>query len=383
MKIVMEGARPYTWKRLEMPLSPPASNPAASARSEQALEISLFNGRDLIGWTGMPQYWSVKDGAIVGKSTKATPNNGNTFLVWQGGDLVNFEFSCKYKLEANNPEGWANSGIQFRAFMREPARFAITGYQAELDPGTLRLKDQPDIATINGCFVTDGKDDRPGHFWINVGQKVVIRPITVGTAPVTVTGSLGENKEFVPLYKSGDWNDEKIIAVGNRFQIFINGRQTVDAVDENNRYTSGLLGLQMQAPQIFKTIQFKDLRLRVLKANAPTTAAAPKTSSVAATAALARKAAAPFSGTLTGTIWTVQDSLGESYFFEFAQNGVMNYEGKRGLRPNGKWRRDGSTVSIEINDGVAKFSGTLSGNQMRGNASSTTGGNWTWEARPR
>ena len=89
------------------------------------------------------------------------------------------------------------------------------------------------------------------------------------------------------------------------------------------------------------------------------------------------------SNKLTGTIWVVRDSLGEEYYFEFAQNGVLNYEGKLGLRPNGKWRQDGSTVSIEINDGVAKLTGTLSGQQIRGNASSTTGGHWTWEARPR
>jgi hypothetical protein len=28
--------------------------------------ITIFNGRDLAGWTGLAGYWSVKDGAIRG-----------------------------------------------------------------------------------------------------------------------------------------------------------------------------------------------------------------------------------------------------------------------------------------------------------------------------
>lgn len=100
-------------------------------------------------------------------------------------------------------------------------------------------------------------------------------------------------------------------------------------------------------------------------------------------AALARKPAPPFSGSLPGTIWVVRDSLGDRYYFEFAPDGLLNYEGERGLRPNGQWRQDGSTVSIEINDGAAKLTGTLSGRQIRGDAQSTTAGHWTWEAVPR
>ncbi|NJM54690.1 MAG: DUF1080 domain-containing protein, partial [Verrucomicrobiae bacterium] len=226
---------------------------------------SIFNGRDLTGWAGIPQYWSVKDGAIVGKSDKRTPNVGNTFLVWQGGQVSDFEFVCQYKLEAMNLENQANSGIQFRAFMIDPAKFNLAGYQVELDPGTLRLKSQPEITTVNGAFITDGKDDRPGKFWINVGQKVVIQPGNVALAPVAVTGSLGRLQDYVSLYKSNDWNEVRIVAVGNHIQIFINGKLSVDAIDENNRYTSGLLGLQLQAPHQFKRIAFKDLKLRTLK----------------------------------------------------------------------------------------------------------------------
>ena len=43
---------------------------------------SLFNGKDLSGWQGNPELWSVRDGAITGV-TKADPKlTHNTFLVY-------------------------------------------------------------------------------------------------------------------------------------------------------------------------------------------------------------------------------------------------------------------------------------------------------------
>ncbi len=31
--------------------------------------VSLFNGKDLTGWSGLPDYWEVKDGVISGHET--------------------------------------------------------------------------------------------------------------------------------------------------------------------------------------------------------------------------------------------------------------------------------------------------------------------------
>ena len=58
---------------------------SASAQADEW--ISLFNGKDLSGWAGKSGFWSVKDGAIFGQTTKDKPTKGNTFLVWQGGDV--------------------------------------------------------------------------------------------------------------------------------------------------------------------------------------------------------------------------------------------------------------------------------------------------------
>ena len=56
---------------------------------------SLFNGKDLSGWKGLPQFWCVKDGVIVGETTPENPTKGNSFLVWQGGEVADFEITEK------------------------------------------------------------------------------------------------------------------------------------------------------------------------------------------------------------------------------------------------------------------------------------------------
>jgi hypothetical protein len=41
----------------------------------------LFNGRDLTGWAGRPEHWTVEDGAITGRTTRERPAKGNNFLI--------------------------------------------------------------------------------------------------------------------------------------------------------------------------------------------------------------------------------------------------------------------------------------------------------------
>ena len=42
----------------------------------------IFDGKTLKGWNGDPKFWSVKDGAITGQTTKENPTRGkvNTLL---------------------------------------------------------------------------------------------------------------------------------------------------------------------------------------------------------------------------------------------------------------------------------------------------------------
>ena len=53
--------------------------PVVPPRQGKTETIQLFNGVNLDGWEGYPEYWSVKDGVIVGKNTK--PVDVSTYLL--------------------------------------------------------------------------------------------------------------------------------------------------------------------------------------------------------------------------------------------------------------------------------------------------------------
>src|SRR5688572_32564919 len=71
----------------------------------------LFNGKDLTGWEGNMKLWSVQDGTITGKTSNEgeTKLAHNSFLVWKGGTVKDFELSFKYRIEKGN------SGVQYRS----------------------------------------------------------------------------------------------------------------------------------------------------------------------------------------------------------------------------------------------------------------------------
>ena len=102
--------------------------------SEQGFE-SIFNGKDLAGWDGHPKLWFVKDGTITGQTTTENPAKHNTFLIWTNGTVGDFEFRCSFKLTPHNPQGFANSGVQFRSKVVDPSYWVVNGYQADMEAG--------------------------------------------------------------------------------------------------------------------------------------------------------------------------------------------------------------------------------------------------------
>jgi serine/threonine-protein kinase len=94
--------------------------------------VSLFNGKDLTGWEGRPEFWSVQDGAICGATTKETRARKNTFLVCTAGEFGDFELRAQFKMAAGNEQDFANSGIQYRSQIIDREYFTLSGYQADL-----------------------------------------------------------------------------------------------------------------------------------------------------------------------------------------------------------------------------------------------------------
>jgi putative heme-binding domain-containing protein len=200
---------------------------------------SPFNGKDLSGWAGKTGFWSVKDGAILGQTTKDNPTNGNTFLVWQGGDVGDFIFKAKVRFAGNN------SGVQYRSeLIGKPEDFVVKGYQADLHPraeyfGMLYAEKWRGIVARRFQRVVVGADGKP-----------------------KVVGEVGDKKQKLV---GTDWNELTIVAVGNRQIHQVNGVTTMDLTDNHpEAKRKGILALQLHAGAPM-TVEFKDIRLRHLK----------------------------------------------------------------------------------------------------------------------
>ncbi|MCX6911785.1 MAG: DUF1080 domain-containing protein, partial [Verrucomicrobia bacterium] len=97
--------------------------------------VEIFNGKDLTGWEGNPKLWSVQDGSITGQTTADNPAKKNTFMIWTNGTVADFELHCSYKLTPGDSKGFANSGIQYRSKVANPANWVVHGYQADMEAG--------------------------------------------------------------------------------------------------------------------------------------------------------------------------------------------------------------------------------------------------------
>jgi uncharacterized protein (TIGR03067 family) len=230
-----------------------AASALIAGAADEAGFTSLFNGKDLTGWDGRPEHWSVEDGAITGKTTKENPAKGNNFLFWRpdgkNATVENFELRCSYRIVANNTKGFANSGVQYRS--KDKGNFVAAGYQADFENGK----------TYSGILYDEAGGAGGRQVMANRGEKVE----WTAECQKKVTGSLGTSSDIQDKIKEADWNDYVVIANGNHLQHFINGVPTVDVIDncEAKRLASGILALQLHAGEPM-TVQFKNIRIKKL-----------------------------------------------------------------------------------------------------------------------
>lgn len=204
--------------------------------------VSLFNGKDLAGWEGDAELWTVEDGAITGRTTAEKPLPFNKFLIWSGGEVENFELRLKFRLESQGN----NSGVQYRSQHKEDvAKFAVGGYQADIHPAA------------NACGML--YDERGRGVLADRGTKVVIDG--EGQRWITRTA---EKLEAIDLTQ---WHEMTIIAVGNKLTQAIDGETTIEVIDhdEKNRELKGIIAFQVHRGPVMK-VQFKDILLKKLPA---------------------------------------------------------------------------------------------------------------------
>ena len=174
----------------------------------------LFNGKNLLGWDGDPQLWSVKDGMIVG-STDGKDIPQNSFLITKE-KFSDFILTADVKLRNHN------TGIQFRS-ERLP-EFVIKGYQA-------------DAATDKWWGSLYGEKTGRG---------------------VIVDGWAGKGEKIV---KTGDWNRYEIYCKGDHIKLSLNRVVTADITDD--MASEGVIALQVhRGPEM--QVSFRNLKIKKL-----------------------------------------------------------------------------------------------------------------------
>lgn len=154
--------------------------------------VSLFNGRDLDGWTVRGKAkWYVENGVLVGE--------GGMGHIYVGPELSDLEIKGKFRL--SDQGGGSNSGLYFRA--GEPADNPDgfpKGYEAQI------------------CH---NQNAHTGWLW----------------KPGKPTG-----EPTALLTKDDEWFSYRIKAVGNKIEFWVNDQQVLTY--EDDEYASGRFALQ-------------------------------------------------------------------------------------------------------------------------------------------
>jgi hypothetical protein len=217
---------------------------AGVSAQEKKLEpgfVSMFDGKTLKGWSTMPKKaskaWSVKDGEIVGDGDK-----GRSYLVYDKHDIADFQMKLSYRFP-----GKGNSGINIRAIKDKTRRRAFQAYHVDL--GHVGIGER-----VLGAwdFHTPGRRE---HACFR-GDRLVIDE----NDKPTVT-KIKDAVTAADIHK-GDWNHVHVIAKGNNFRFYINGKlssEFTEHLDKERRLNSGMIQLQIHDPGM--VVKFKQLRL--------------------------------------------------------------------------------------------------------------------------
>lgn len=210
---------------------------------------SIFDGKTLKGWNGDPKFWSIRDGAITGQTTKENPTKGNTFIIWEAGKLKNFVLELDFKIVGGN------SGIQYRSFKKPGNQdgWRIGGYQADFAAGAGGDR-------FSGICYGEGFR---GILSLRGDQTTLTKE--GGKLKKTIK-KIGDAAALGKLVNKEDWNTFRIEAKGFELTHYINGEKMTVLIDndEKTRRADGLLALQLHAGQPM-TVQFRNIRVQHLK----------------------------------------------------------------------------------------------------------------------
>lgn len=184
---------------------------------------SLFDGKTLAGWEGKADTFRVREGAIVAGSLEAkVPRNEFLASTKEYGD---FELRLKAKLVGQG----TNAGVQFRS-VRIPNHHEMIGYQCDMGSAA-------------------GKS-----IWGSLYDESRRRTFLAS----------GDGEKLATLVKAGQFNDLVVRCEGSHVQIWVNGLQTVDYREPDDKIArTGLIALQIHAG-LPAEASYKDIRIQEL-----------------------------------------------------------------------------------------------------------------------
>ncbi|TWT82650.1 hypothetical protein CA13_41130 [Planctomycetes bacterium CA13] len=199
--------------------------------------VSMFNGKDLMGWKGQEGVWRVEDDTITGESV-AGPNGSITqYLYYEDSKPADFIMRFEIKLRNNN------SGVQFRSETRP--NFDTNGYQADFD----------ETNEWTGCLFQHGRG----------------AVVTRGARAVTSENGDRQEERFATMpsllsaIKTGEFNDYEIEARGSKIKLRLNGTLMCEVDDRDAKWArrDGIIALQIHQGDPMK-VQFRNLRMKVI-----------------------------------------------------------------------------------------------------------------------
>lgn len=220
---------------------------------------SLFDGKTLNGWEGNTEYWRAQDGILIGEIPAGKPLTNNTFLIWKGGKIKDFELIVQCRISASG-----NSGINYRSDYVPGIPFALKGYQADIDG--------------QNTYTGQNYEERGRTTLAYRGQQTTISGPSSSAETVSslisnnawtkvhIDKSLGSSDALKEKIKQEDWNEIRLVIQGNRLKHYVNGVLMSDVTDQDpiNSKAEGLIGLQVHVGPAMK-VEYRNIQLKVIR----------------------------------------------------------------------------------------------------------------------
>tara|TARA_R110002096_G_scaffold290007_2_gene484312 strand:+ start:1483 stop:2148 length:666 start_codon:yes stop_codon:yes gene_type:complete len=190
--------------------------------------LTIFNGKNLDGWTGHLKGWKVENGELVGTAANKREKDRATWIRTEQ-KFEDFELSMWVKLLGDRNR---NSGVYYRGQWDDEEH--VVGY--EFDFGGWAGEKELWWGELHDPY-------RRPDFWIKKLEK----------------------EELISLYNKKGWNHIRIRAEGDHIQHWLNGIQTVDWYEKDSTMQKqGFIAFQLHDETRFE-VRIRNIELIPIK----------------------------------------------------------------------------------------------------------------------